>query len=184
MSCLSDEELAALKLATTQGEAARARRAEMLVNPASGLANDYLNLFNEIVMLIETLPTMPDLFEDIQRWRPTSYREYFRQSILPGRGSAIENYDKLDARFRRSFESIVEELDRRSTGAVAAVRRQFKLHEHDPEALTAICERAGANIREVLDRATSLVNNGAVVTGDLVQARTDELMSTMQAPAA
>jgi hypothetical protein len=184
MSCLSDEELAALKLAATQGEAARARRAELLVNPASGLANDYLNLFNEIVMLIETLPTMPDLFEDLQRWRPTSYREYFRRSILPGRGSAIENYDKLDARFRRNFESIVEELDRRSTGAVAAVRRQFKLRDEDPEALATICERGGANIREVLDRATSLVNNGAIITGDLVQARTDELMSNMRAPAA
>ncbi len=32
------------------------RRAEAIVNPASGLANDYLNLFNEIVMLIEQLP--------------------------------------------------------------------------------------------------------------------------------
>jgi len=31
-------------------------RAEAIVNPASGLANDYLNLFNEIVMLIEQLP--------------------------------------------------------------------------------------------------------------------------------
>jgi hypothetical protein len=28
-------------------------RASALVNPASRLANDYLNLFNEIVMLIE-----------------------------------------------------------------------------------------------------------------------------------
>src|ERR1700759_5053507 len=40
---------------------AREKRAEALVNPASGLANDYLNLFNEIVMLIEQLPTMPEL---------------------------------------------------------------------------------------------------------------------------
>ncbi len=40
--------------------------AEELVNPASGIANDYLNLFNEIVMLIEQLPTMPELFDDIK----------------------------------------------------------------------------------------------------------------------
>ncbi len=177
MTYLSKEELAALVEARSNGASARARRAEMLVNPASGLANDYLNLFNEIVMLIESLPSMPEFFDDIQRWHPTSYREYFRRSILPGRGSAIDNYDRLDARFKRDFEAVVAELDRRSTGAVAAVRRQFKIRDQDPEALAAACERAGANIRETLDKAVSLVNHGAIIEGDIVQARMDKLMS-------
>ncbi len=184
MTYLSEDEHAALKAATALGANARARRAELLVNPASGLANDYLNLFNEIVMLIETLPTMPDLFEDIQRWRPTSYRDYFRRSILPGRGSAIDNYDRLDARFRRSFEAVVADLDRRSTGAVAAVRRQFKIHNGDPELLADICQRAGANIRDALDKATSLVNHGEVVGSDDVQRRADALMAKLTKPAA
>ncbi|HTJ03030.1 MAG TPA: hypothetical protein VL492_09555 [Methylovirgula sp.] len=42
-----------------QGAPTLQSRAEAIVNPASGLANDYLNLFNEIVMLIEQLPVMP-----------------------------------------------------------------------------------------------------------------------------
>ncbi len=184
MTYLSEHERAALKAATLDGGRARARRAEALVNPASGLANDYLNLFNEIVMLIETLPSMPELFEDIQRWHPTSYRDYFRRSILPGRGSAIENYDRLDARFRRSFEDVVEDLDRRSTGAVAAVRRQFKTHGEDIPALSAVCTRAGANIRGALDKATSLVNHGEIVTSDVVQNRADLLMAKLSKPAA
>lgn len=184
MTYLSDDERAALRAAAQNGAAARARRAEALVNPASGLANDYLNLFNEIVMLIETLPSMPELFEDIQRWRPTTYREYFERSILPGRGTALENYDRLDVRFRRSFEAVVADLDRRSTGAVAAVRRQFKTQNDDPDALAAVCERAGANIREILDKATSLVNHGQIISTDIVQNRADELMARLSNTAA
>jgi hypothetical protein len=158
---------------------ARTKRAEALVNPASGLANDYLNIFNEIVMLIETLPAMPDLFEDILRWHPTSYRDYFRRSILPGRGSAIETYDRLDARFRRDFEALVADLDRRSTGAVAAVRRQFKANPDDHDALAAVCERGGASIRESLEKAVSLVNYGEAGEIEDVQDRTDRIMAKL-----
>ncbi len=180
MSILSDEERNALQ-ALPQARS-RTRRAEALVNPASGLANDYLNLFNEIVMLVEQLPTMPELFDDIQRWRPISYREYFDRSILPGSLSAIEAYDRLEPRFRREFETLVEELDRRSTGAVAAVRRQFKAGGEADEALAPICLKAGITIREVLDRTTMLVNHGGLVSGDLVQRRTDELFAKLAAP--
>ena len=64
-------------------------RAMALVNPASGLANDFLNVYNEILMLIELLPTMPELADDIAAWRPASYRAYFMQSPLPGSGSLL-----------------------------------------------------------------------------------------------
>ncbi len=70
-------------------------RAEAIVNPASGLANDYLNLFNEIVMLIEQLPQMPELIDDILRWRPVSYQSYFANSVLPGRASAQAEAEPL-----------------------------------------------------------------------------------------
>ena len=176
MTYLSDDELQTLRAAHPPGGVARIRRANELVNPASGLANDYLNLFNEIVMLVEQLPSMPELIDDIMAWRPTSYQEYFRASILPGRESALEAYEKLDARFRRSFEQIVEELDRRSTGSVAAVRRKFKAHAAGGETLAIICDRAGANVREVLEKATMLVNHGMLVSGDAVQDRADALM--------
>ena len=176
MTFLSDDERDALKASQQLGSAARIRRASELVNPASGLANDYLNLFNEIVMLVEQLPNMPELIDDILAWRPTSYLDYFRASILPGRESALAAYEKLDLRFRRSFEQVVEELDRRSTGSVAAVRRKFKAQNDQGEPLGVICDRAGANIREVLEKATMLVNHGTLISGDIVQDRADALM--------
>ena len=130
-------------------------------------------------MLLEQLPTVPELFEDIQRWRPTSYRDYFQASVLPGRGSALDAYDRIDPRFRRDFEAVVE-LDRRATGAVAAVRKQFKAQgDHNLKVLTALCERAGLSIRETLDKATMLVNHGEILSGDMVQKRTDLLVARM-----
>jgi hypothetical protein len=151
-------------------------RAEAIVNPASGLANDYLNLFNEIVMLIEHLPVMPELIDDILRWRPVSYQSYFAKSVLPGRASALEAYAALDAGFRRDFEAVVADLDRRAVGAVAAIRKQHKAGNISSSATAELCARAGDAMREVLLKATELVNHGTRVSRESEQERADRLL--------
>ena len=60
------------------GDAARLAAAN--VNPATGLATDYLNHFNEAIMLLEMLPSAPEFRDDFLRWQPVSYREYFAGS--------------------------------------------------------------------------------------------------------
>jgi predicted Zn-dependent protease with MMP-like domain len=152
-------------------------RVSGLVNPASGLANDYLNLFNEVVMLIEQLPSMPELMTDLLTWSPTTYQDYFAGSPLPGRESAMEAYDQLEPRFRRQFEDVVAELDRMATGAVAALRRHHRVKgDSDEESLAIACERFGANLRAVLSKATDLVN-GEGATAESAQKRADRLMA-------
>jgi hypothetical protein len=154
-------------------------RASALVNPASGLANDYLNLFNEIVMLMEQLPSMPELIDDIFAWRPTSYQDYFTRSVLPGRGSALEAYAALSQTFRRDFEALVEELDRMAVGAIAAIRRHHKTKgDSEPYTLAGLCTRSGEKMREVLDRATKLVNYGPGQGGEAAQVLADRLLAT------
>jgi hypothetical protein len=153
------------------------QRAEAIVNPASGLANDYLNLFNEIVMMIEQLPTMPELIDDILQWRPVTYQAYFSRSVLPGRTSALEAYRDLDAAFRRDFEAVVADLDRRAVGAVVAIRRQHKLTGASSSGpMGEICGRAGEALREVLLKATDLVNHGTRAPRETEQERADRLL--------
>ncbi|HVB88878.1 MAG TPA: hypothetical protein VND97_01630 [Beijerinckiaceae bacterium] len=153
-------------------------RAAALVNPASGLANDYLNLFNEIVMLIEQLPNMPELMSDLLAWKPVNYVDYFRQSPLPGRESALDAYGYLDAKFRRDFEAIVAELDRIATGAVASIRRHHRVKgESDAAGLASGCDRFGASLRAVLQRATNLVNYGSCEAEESAQRRADRLLA-------
>ena len=153
-------------------------RAAALVNPASGLANDYLNLFNEIVMLIEQLPEMPELIDDLLAWRPISYQEYFNRSVLPGRHSALDAYAELDQGFRDKFELIVSELDRMATGSVALIRRHLrKKGASEPEVLVELCARAGTAMRGVLDRAATTVNHGVAEASESAQRRADRLLA-------
>ena len=150
---------------------------EAIVNPASGLANDYLNLFNEIVMLIEQLPAMPELIDDILQWRPVTYQSYFANSVLPGRISALEAYAALDAGFRRDFEKVVATLDRRAVGSVVAIRREYKKHqETSSEVMAVLCARAGEGLREILVTASDLVNHGRRVAHESEQERADRLL--------
>ncbi len=144
---------------TSREEAVVALQSKALVNPVSGLANDYLNLFNELVMMLEQIPQMPELLEDLLEWRPMSYQEYFSRSQLSGRHSALEAYDRLNPSFRRRFETFVAELDVIALASVASVRRQFKNGvPDDMQRVTTICHRAGEKMRIILIRASRLVN--------------------------
>jgi hypothetical protein len=49
-----------------------ARLLDANINPVTGLATDYLNHFNEAIMMLELAPEMPDCMEDLSAWRPLS----------------------------------------------------------------------------------------------------------------
>ncbi len=140
-------------------QAVEALQSKTLVNPVSGLANDYLNLFNELVMMLEQIPQMPELLEDLLAWKPVSYQEYFRASKLPGRHCALNAYDQLNPLFRRRFETFVAELDLIALASVASVRRQFQEGlPNDTERAATTCQRAAEKMRIILIRASRLVN--------------------------
>jgi hypothetical protein len=153
------------------------KRAAELVNPDSGLANDYLNVFNELVMLVEQLPVMPELIDDILAWRPISYKDYFAKSMLPGRQQALDNYERLSPDVRREFEGIVADLDRCATGSVAAIRLALRRKDPDPTPLANLCAKASAAMHGILTRATNLVNHGASKAAENAQLRADRLLA-------
>ncbi|MGH6858300.1 MAG: hypothetical protein ACRECP_11885 [Methylocella sp.] len=127
--------------------------------PDSSLAGAYLNQFNEMVKLIEQLPGTPEMIGDLLNWQPTSYQAYFAASAMPGRASATDVYASLNRCVRQNFEDVVEDLDRKALGALAAIRRHYKTHgQARPDILTDICARAGTHLREVLGKANDLVN--------------------------
>lgn len=151
-------------------------RAQDLVNPLTGLANDYLNHFNELVMIVEQLTLMPDLAEDMLAWRPVSYDDYFAVSPLPGRHAARKAYELLDHATRRKLEDLVAELDRHAIGGVAAIRRNLK-GNRPKEELTALCEKVAASLRGIIDRVSNLINTGSDLASELAQQRADRLLA-------
>ena len=117
--------------------------------PGSSLAGAYLNQFNEMVKLIEQLPGTPELIGDLLNWQPTSYQDYFTASAMPGRASATDVYASLNRCVRQNFEDVVDDLERKALGALAAIRRHHKTHrESRPDIITDICARAGTHLRQ------------------------------------
>ena len=150
-------------------------RAKALVNPASGLANDYLNIFNEIIMLVENFPEMPEFGPDILAWRPASYVEHYRTSNLPGRVAALEAYARIDAALRRAFDGILDEIAELARQAAQNVRHCGQ-HQIMYEVVAQTCRDIGTAMGECLARATYIVNYGTQAPADDPQARADRLM--------
>src|SRR5437868_15534062 len=80
------------------------------INPRTGLATDYLNHFNEAIMLLEMIPDMPECAEDFLTWTPLSYAEHFWASNFKARDLAIEAYEAADARVRIEFDNIASAM--------------------------------------------------------------------------
>src|ERR1700687_865896 len=87
-----------------EARAAQLRAAN--INPRTGLATDYLNHFNEAIMLLEMIPDMPECSEDFLEWQPLSYREHFTASNFRARDLAIEAYESADADVRAEFDQL------------------------------------------------------------------------------
>src|SRR5712675_2754498 len=87
-----------------EARAAKLRAAN--INPRTGLATDYLNHFNEAIMLLEMIPDMPECADDFLSWHPLSYAEHFTASHFKARDLAISAYHSADAGVRAEFDNI------------------------------------------------------------------------------
>ena len=133
-----------------------ARLAEANINPATGLASDYLNHFNEAIMLLEMLSSCPDCRDDFLAWRPLSYREHFEASKLKARSLAIQAYDAADPRLRRSLDSLADTMTAELEATRAAMTGDVPQH-----AVVALAEDAAATLRPLIARAGAVINGEA-----------------------
>ncbi len=143
----------------------------------SGLANDYLNIFNEVVMLIDVLPSMPEAMDDLIAWRAMSYEDYFKNSKLDGHENAIQAYQTMDPGLRKEFEDLMLQLDSSATAAVAALRIHHRRKgDNDPEGMKSLCERNSSVLHELLRMARHLIDHGTTHFNEESQSKADRLM--------
>ena len=81
------------------------------VNPDTGLATDYLNHFNEVIMLMEMLPDMPDCVEDVLAWEPLDYCSHFEMSALKDKDIAVLAYQSAPQAVKAHLETLVMQID-------------------------------------------------------------------------
>ena len=153
-------------------------QAHNLVNPSSGLANDFLNQYNEILLLVENLPILlPEMVDELLAWNPKTYKEYFSQSNLPGADIAIKIYGHLDKRFVKLFEAEISAINHLAWKSIELISEKRKeIVEMHAEDIDDYCQKMSSRLRSAIDRASELVNHGWDLSDESSQEMADRLM--------
>jgi hypothetical protein len=146
-------------------EARVARLRAANINPRTGLATDYLNHFNEAIMLLEMVPDIPECADDFLGWHPLSYREHFTASNFKARELAIEAYDSADPDVRTEFDNVTTAMTSILTAVGAAMReaRQDKTR-------ATLAEQATGWVKPLVALAGGIINGGAEADVDTIMA--------------
>ena len=133
------------------------------INPRTGLATDYLNHFNEAIMLLEMVPAIPECAEEFLGWHPLTYREHFMASHFKARELAIEAYRSADAIIRAEFDNITSAMTSILT-AVGTAMRQTR--QHKTRAILA--EQATGWVKPLVALAGGIINGGSEADVDYI----------------
>ncbi len=141
------------------------------INEQSLLATDYLNHFNEIVMLLELIPDMPECLDDAKEWSPKSYQEHFGDSVFSDRELAIAAYEHAPAKYRAPFEKTVSHLNRLVVASLSRI--EAALQSGEREMVKIAVSAASKSLQKLIDVASAIIH-GAEIT--LSQDEIDDLL--------
>jgi hypothetical protein len=152
-----------------------ARLAEANINPTTGLATDYLNHFNEAIMLLELIQTMPGCIEDLTAWKIMSYREHFLATNQKHREVVLEAYEAADPQARCMLDEIAD-----SMGSILIAACKALPGAADTAEAAALGREAAGRLRPLVARAGAVIN-GFMLSADIplngvAQAAVDALM--------
>jgi hypothetical protein len=128
------------------------------INPATGLATDYLNRFNEAVMLLDMLSSCPEFRDDFLAWEPMSYREHFRLSHFKTRDRAIAAYDQADPNVRNTLDTLAVTM----TIVLEATRAAMDDVDRRPDTVAALAGNAIGWLKPLIARAGAIINGESV----------------------
>lgn len=143
------------------------------INPDTKLAHDYLNHFNEAIMVLELMATMPEALEHFLAWRPKTYCEHFNASRLKHRAFAVAAYEAADSRARRQLD----ELSAAMNGILVSLRETLRMNLSQPVAIP-LATAAATHLKQMVGLAGAVINGGGV--DDLDEA-TDSAQSAIDA---
>ena len=149
------------------------------IHPVTRLATDYLNHFNEVVMLLEMLPQMPDCAEDVLAWEPLTYPQHFEASGFKDRDLAIRAYYAAPPAARVPFDATIEDVDRY---IIEAQRILTDGDASDPAVHEQIVLLVTTELKPLIARASGIVNGTgatAPLEADLDGASTQDAVDAL-----
>jgi len=142
------------------------------INEQSLLATDYINVFNEVIMLLEMVPDMTECLDDIRDWQPVSYVEHFERSCFADKELAIMAYEHSPKEFREPFDQTVDLLNQLIARSIDRADRAVAAGDQ-----MALCDMVLASVQD-LHRLVDIT--GAIVNGrqtTLAQQDIDSLLA-------
>jgi len=146
-----------------EARAAQLRAAN--INPRTGLATDYLNHFNEAIMLLEMVPDIPECASDFLEWRPLSYAEHFTASNFRARDLAIEAYQTTDVDIRAQFDHLTDSMTKILTEVGVAMQRL----QQDNSRVT-LAEQAIVWVKPLVMLTAGIINGATEADVDSIMA--------------
>ncbi|WP_296520225.1 hypothetical protein [Rhodoplanes sp.] len=123
------------------------------INPLTRLATDYLNHYNEVIMLLEMLESCPEFTEDILGWEPRGYVEYFARSTFKDRELARAAWDFADPASRSELEAVIDHMN-----AILAATLDALRHDLSPTACAKLGTEASGWLKPLVAKAGSVIN--------------------------
>jgi hypothetical protein len=140
------------------------------INQETLLATDYLNHFNEIVMLIDMVPTMPECIEDARAWAPKSYEQHFQDSVFADKDLAILAYHNAPSQYREPFDDTVAAMNVLVANGLTDIEASIATGETGRIEL-AVTD-VSRKLQSRIDRCSAIINGH---TEKLDQSAVDEL---------
>lgn len=150
----------------------RARVKGTNISAQTLLATDYLNHFNEIIMLFDLLPDMPDMIEECMAWAPKDYKSHFADSTFSDKQLAIEAYDRVPSKFRIPFEAVIGQINTLILDGLARLDGEIAAGA-DGDRLRESCRALAQAAQRLMDCASSIIHGSDRA---MVQAEIDGLL--------
>jgi hypothetical protein len=159
---------------TSEQAALRPRLSEANISPDSFLATDYLNHFNEIVMMLELCVDMPELLEEAALWKPLTYAQHFEQSGFAAKELVVEAYKLAPKECREMFDGVVETLN----GVVLMCVDCLLEAAADGEAMNDEMRMMAANwqieMQDLLGQINNIIHDGTSLEETSLQSNSEQ----------
>jgi hypothetical protein len=138
------------------------------INPNTGLATDYLNHFNEAIMLLEMIPALPECAGDFLSWQPLTYAEHFVASNFKGRDLAIAAHNEAPEIVRVPFDEACDTM----TAILLATRDAVATSNQDVTR-TRLAENALGWLKPLVAKAGGIINGVSQQQAEDAQPQSD-----------
>lgn len=140
------------------------------LHPETGLATDYLNRFNEAIMLLELVHDEPACVEDLAAWTPANYVEHFATSSFRARDLAIEAYHGAPLVLRHRLDEISATM----TGIILETRAALAAGL-PAEAVRRDVDAALARLKDYLSEASAVIHGKPLQEAESIRQTQDEV---------